>query len=149
MRPGDRDGPVVAATRSRSSSRRVVSAYHGTASRRRGPRYAAPVTLLLLALAIASEVTATVSLKLSDGFSKLIPSIVVVIGYGAAFYFLSQALTRGMAIGVAYGIWSAVGVAAIAIIGVLFLDERLTLVQIGGIGLVILGVLALELGGAH
>jgi small multidrug resistance pump len=107
------------------------------------------MTLLLLALAIASEVTATVSLKISDGFSKLVPSIIVVIGYSAAFFFLSQALKRGMTIGVAYGIWSAVGVAAIAIIGVLFLDERLTLVQIGGIGLVILGVLALELGGEH
>ncbi|WP_316574115.1 MULTISPECIES: DMT family transporter [Nocardia] len=107
------------------------------------------MTLVLLALAIASEVTATVSLKLSDGFTKLVPSIVVVIGYATAFYFLSQALKRGMAIGVAYGIWSAVGVAAIALIGVLLLGERLTLVQVGGIGLVILGVLALELGGAH
>ncbi|MFJ2839327.1 DMT family transporter [Nocardia sp. NPDC087230] len=107
------------------------------------------MTLVLLALAIASEVTATVSLKLSGGFTKLVPSIVVVIGYATAFYFLSQALKRGMAIGVAYGIWSAVGVAAIALIGVLLLGERLTLVQVGGIGLVILGVLALELGGAH
>ncbi|WP_431958156.1 DMT family transporter [Nocardia lijiangensis] len=107
------------------------------------------MTLLLLALAIASEVTATVSLKLSEGFTKLVPSLVVVIGYGAAFFFLSQALKRGMSIGVAYGIWSAVGVAAIAVIGVLFLNERLTLVQIGGIALVILGVLALELGGSH
>ncbi|WP_039797416.1 DMT family transporter [Nocardia araoensis] len=107
------------------------------------------MTLLLLALAIASEVTATVSLKLSDGFTKLVPSILVVVGYCAAFLFLAQALKRGMPIGVAYGIWSAVGVAAIALIGVLFLNERLTLVQVGGIGLVILGVLALELGGAH
>ncbi|WP_280306195.1 DMT family transporter [Nocardia neocaledoniensis] len=107
------------------------------------------MTLLFLALAIASEVTATVSLKLSEGFTKLVPSIVVVLGYATAFYFLSQALKRGMGIGVAYGIWSAVGVAAIAAIGVLFLGERLTLVQVGGIGLVILGVLALELGGAH
>lgn len=107
------------------------------------------MTLLFLALAIATEVTATVSLKLSEGFTKPAPSIVVVIGYGAAFFFLSQALKRGMAIGVAYGIWSAVGVAAIAAIGVLFLGERLTLIQVGGIGLVILGVLALELGGAH
>jgi small multidrug resistance pump len=107
------------------------------------------MTLLLLALAIASEITATVSLKLSDGFSKLVPSIIVVIGYCAAFFFLSKALQRGMSIGVAYGIWSAIGVAAVATIGALFLDERLTLVQIGGIGLVILGVLALELGGAH
>ncbi|WP_406273778.1 multidrug efflux SMR transporter [Nocardia sp. NBC_00881] len=107
------------------------------------------MTLLLLALAIASEVTATISLKLSDGFSKLMPSLVMVVGYSAAFFFLSQALKRGMTIGVAYGIWSAVGVAAIAAIGVLFLGERLTVVQVGGIGLVILGVLALELGGAH
>ncbi|MFE6925124.1 DMT family transporter [Nocardia sp. NPDC057663] len=107
------------------------------------------MTLLFLALAIATEVTATVSLKLSEGFTKPVPSIVVVIGYGAAFFFLSQALKRGMSIGVAYGIWSAVGVAAIAAIGVLFLGEKLTLTQVGGIGLVILGVLALELGGAH
>ncbi|MFI6779003.1 DMT family transporter [Nocardia sp. NPDC050412] len=111
--------------------------------------YAAPMTLLLLALAIASEITATVSLKISDGFTKLVPAIIVVLGYSAAFFFLSQALKRGMPIGVAYGIWSAVGVAAIAVIGVLFLDERLSLIQVGGIALVILGVLALELGGAH
>ncbi|MEU0545126.1 multidrug efflux SMR transporter [Nocardia sp. NPDC005978] len=107
------------------------------------------MTLLLLGLAIAFEVTATVSLKISEGFTKVVPSIVVVIGYGCAFFFLSQALKRGMAIGVAYGIWSAVGVVAIAIIGALFLNETLTLVQMGGIVLVIAGVLALELGGAH
>ncbi|MFI1918613.1 DMT family transporter [Nocardia sp. NPDC020380] len=107
------------------------------------------MTFLLLALAIASEVTATVSLKLSEGFSKLTPSIIVVIGYGLAFFFLSQALKRGMGIGVAYGIWSAVGVVAVATIGALFLGEHITPVQIGGIVLVIAGVLALELGGAH
>ncbi|MVU83112.1 QacE family quaternary ammonium compound efflux SMR transporter [Nocardia sp. ET3-3] len=107
------------------------------------------MTLLLLGLAIACEVTATVSLKISEGFSKLVPSVIVVIGYGAAFYFLSQALKRGMAIGVAYGIWSAVGVVAVATIGALFLDEHVTPMQIGGIVLVIAGVLALELGGAH
>ncbi|MFJ1461629.1 DMT family transporter [Nocardia sp. N2S4-5] len=107
------------------------------------------MTFLLLVLAIASEVTATVSLKLSEGFSKLAPSIVVVVGYAGAFFFLSQALKRGMSIGVAYGVWSAIGVAAVATIGALFLDEGLTPVQIGGIGLVILGVLALELGAAH
>ncbi|MFE3446964.1 DMT family transporter [Nocardia sp. NPDC059180] len=107
------------------------------------------MTFLFLALAIVSEISATVSLKLSEGFTKLVPSIVVVVGYAAAFLFLSQALKRGMGVGVAYGIWSAVGVAAVAVIGALFLDERLTLVQVGGIVLVILGVVALELGGAH
>nr|WP_324189556.1 multidrug efflux SMR transporter [Nocardia otitidiscaviarum] len=117
--------------------------------RRRGRDTLPGMTLLFLALAIASEVTATVSLKLSEGFTKPVPSTIVVIGYGAAFYCLSQALKRGMPVGVAYGIWAAVGVVAVAVIGALFLNEKLTLVQVGGIGLVIAGVLALELGGAH
>jgi small multidrug resistance pump len=107
------------------------------------------MTFLLLGLAIMSEVSATVSLKLSEGFSKPVPSIIVVIGYLSAFFFLSQVLTRGMSIGVAYGVWSAIGVAAVTTIGALFLNESLTLVQLGGIALVILGVLALELGGTH
>ncbi|MDR7171686.1 QacE family quaternary ammonium compound efflux SMR transporter [Nocardia sp. MDA0666] len=104
---------------------------------------------LFLGLAIVTEVSATVSLKLSEGFTKLVPSIVVVVGYVAAFLFLSQALKRGMSVGVAYGVWSAIGVALVATIGALFLDEPLSAVQIGGIGLLIAGVLALELGGAH
>jgi small multidrug resistance pump len=107
------------------------------------------MTFLLLACAIVSEISATVSLKLSEGFSKVVPSTVVVIGYVVAFVFLSEVLKRGMPIGVAYGVWSAIGVAAVAVIGALFLGEGLSLVQVGGIGLVILGVLALELGGAH
>lgn len=102
-----------------------------------------------LAVAIAAEVAGTVSLKLSEGFSRLVPSIVVVLGYGLAFFSLSQALSRGLPVGVAYGIWAATGVAAIAVIGALFLGETLTWIQVGGIGLVICGVLALELGGAH
>lgn len=104
---------------------------------------------LLLAGAIVSEVIATTSLRLSEGFTRLLPSVVVVAGYGTAFYLLSQALVRGMAIGVAYGVWSALGVALVAIIGAVFLKEGMTWVQIGGIGLVIAGVLALELGKAH
>ncbi len=107
------------------------------------------MAFLLLALAIASEVSATVSLKLSEGFTKVTPSIVVVVGYLAAFFFLSETLKRGMVLGVAYGVWAAIGVAAVAVIGALFLGEGLTVVQVGGIALVILGVLALELGGAR
>jgi small multidrug resistance pump len=101
-----------------------------------------------LAGAILAEVTGTVALRFSEGFSKLWPSVVVVIGYGTAFYSLSQALSRGVPIGVAYGIWAAAGVALIALVGALFLNESLTWVQVGGIGLVIAGVLALELGRA-
>ncbi|GAA4556818.1 multidrug efflux SMR transporter [Pseudonocardia xishanensis] len=101
-----------------------------------------------LAGAILAEVTGTVALRFSEGFSRLWPSVVVVLGYGTAFFSLSQALARGVPIGVAYGIWAAVGVALIALIGALFLSEPLSWVQVGGIVLVIAGVLALELGRA-
>ena len=104
---------------------------------------------LLLAGAILSEVTATISLKLSDGFSKLVPTVIVVIGYICAFILLTQVLKRGMSIGVAYGIWAAVGVALVALVGALFLGDSLTLVQVGGLVLVGGGVLALELGAAN
>jgi small multidrug resistance pump len=104
---------------------------------------------LFLAGAILSEVVATTFLKLSEGFTKLVPSIIVVVGYVAAFAMLSQALTRGMAIGVAYGVWAAVGVALVAIVGAAFLGESMTWVQVGGIALVIAGVLAIELGASH
>ncbi|MGP4016732.1 DMT family transporter [Saccharopolyspora sp. 5N708] len=104
---------------------------------------------LMLAVAILSEVLATVSLKLSDGFSKTIPSILVVVGYLAAFTALSAVLKLGLPIGVVYAIWAGAGVALVAIIGVVFLGESITAVQIGGIALIIGGVVALELGGAH
>jgi small multidrug resistance pump len=101
-----------------------------------------------LAGAIVAEVTGTIALRFSEGFSRLVPSIVVVLGYGVAFIALSQALTRGMPVGVAYGIWAAAGVTLVALVGAVFLGESLTWVQIGGIALVIGGVLALELGAA-
>jgi small multidrug resistance pump len=107
------------------------------------------VPWLFLAGAIITEVIATTALKISEGFSRPIPSIVVVVGYIAAFGLLSQALVRGMAIGVAYGVWAALGVALVAIVGAALFGEGLTAVQIGGIALVIAGVLALELGAAH
>ena len=104
---------------------------------------------LFLAGAILTEVVATTALKLSEGFTRLVPSIVVVVGYVVAFGMPSQALTRGMAIGVAYGVWAAAGVALVAMVGVAFFGESMTWVQVGGIALVIAGVLALELGAAH
>src|SRR5689334_2751184 len=104
------------------------------------------MTWLLLAGAILSEVTATISLKLSDGFSKLAPSVVVVIGYLLSFYLLALALKRGMPVGVAYSVWAAAGVALIAAIGVLFLKESLTGVQYAGMAMVVLGVVAIQAG---
>ncbi|MFW6092015.1 MAG: DMT family transporter, partial [Actinomycetota bacterium] len=74
---------------------------------------------LMLAGAIAAEVVATTSLKLSVGFTRLVPSIIVVVGYVAAVLLLSQALVRGMQVSVAYAIWAAAGVALVALIGTL------------------------------
>ncbi|MPZ25127.1 MAG: QacE family quaternary ammonium compound efflux SMR transporter [Micromonosporaceae bacterium] len=104
---------------------------------------------LLLAAAIALEVLATTFLKFSEGFTRPAPSVVVVAGYVSAFYLLSRVLARGMPIGIAYGVWAAVGVALVAIVGAVFLQEGMTWLQVGGIGLVMAGVLALELGGRH
>jgi small multidrug resistance pump len=68
-------------------------------------------------------VTATISLRLSDGFTRPVPSIVVVIGYLGAFGLLSQVLKAGVPVGVAYGIWAAAGVALVAVIGAVLLGD--------------------------
>ncbi|WP_199429208.1 DMT family transporter [Qaidamihabitans albus] len=101
---------------------------------------------LLLAVAIAGEVAGTVSLKLSEGFSKPVPSIIVVVGYGLAFVMLAQVLKAGLPVGVAYAIWAAAGVALVAAIGAVFLNESLNLTMIAGLALVIGGVVLIELG---
>ncbi|MFW5417225.1 multidrug efflux SMR transporter [Nocardiopsis sp. CNT-189] len=105
--------------------------------------------LLLLAVAIVAEVTGTISLRFSEGFTRPLPSVVTVLAYGAAFWMLGAALKQGMPVGVAYGIWAAAGVSLVAIIGAVFLGESLSWIQVGGIALVIAGVMALETGGAH
>ncbi|OQO90597.1 QacE family quaternary ammonium compound efflux SMR transporter [Saccharomonospora piscinae] len=102
---------------------------------------------VLLAAAIAAEVTGTVSLKYTEGFTKPLPTAVVAVAYGAAFYLLARVLTLGMPVGVVYAIWSAAGVALVAVIGALFLGERMNLTMVAGLALVIGGVLLLELGG--
>ena len=101
-------------------------------------------TWFFLGLAIASEVTATASLKASEGFTKLVPSIVVIAGYSAAFYFLSLTL-EDIPIGVAYAVWSGVGVAAIALISVFYLDQKIDLAGVVGISLIVVGVIVLRL----
>ncbi|UWF67407.1 MULTISPECIES: SMR family transporter [unclassified Brucella] len=97
-----------------------------------------------LAIAIFSEVIGTLSLKASEGFSRLGPSIVVVVAYGLAFYFLSLTL-KTIPIGVAYAIWSGVGVTLVALIGWLVFGQKLDLPAIAGMGLIIAGVIVLNL----
>jgi small multidrug resistance pump len=99
---------------------------------------------LFLALAIASEVIATSALKAADGFSRAAPSVVVVVGYVAAFYFLSLAL-RAIPVGVAYAIWSGVGIALIALIGWALYGQRLDAVAIAGLLLIVAGIVVLNL----
>ncbi|MFJ2057342.1 DMT family transporter [Streptomyces sp. NPDC087908] len=102
----------------------------------------------LLAGAIAAEVLATTSMKYSDGFSKLWPSLVTGIGYVVAFALLAQAL-KTLQVGTAYAVWAGAGTAAVAAIGILFLGETLSLAKVAGIALIIAGVVVLNLGGAH
>lgn len=99
--------------------------------------------LLLLGFAILSEIVATTALKLSDGFTKPLPSLIVVVGYGIAFYLISLSL-RQIPIGTAYAIWSGVGTAATAAIGVLLWKETLEPGRIIGIALIIIGVVVLQ-----
>lgn len=106
---------------------------------------------LFLAGAIATEVAATLSLRVASTTKKspVLWYAIVGIGYVAAFTFLSLALQAGMPLGVAYGIWSAVGVALTAIFSRVFFKESLTGLMIVGIILIIGGVLLIELGSAH
>ncbi len=97
-----------------------------------------------LAIAIFSEVIGTLSLKASEGFSRLGPSIMVVAAYGLAFYFLSLTL-KTIPVGVAYAIWSGVGVTLVALIGWLVFGQKLDLPAIVGMGLIIAGVIVLNL----
>ncbi|WP_216213340.1 DMT family transporter [Amycolatopsis aidingensis] len=103
---------------------------------------------LLLLAAILAEVTGTIAVRFSDGFSRPVPSVVAVLGVVGAYFLLSQVLKQGMGVGVAYGIWAAMGVSLVAVIGI-FLGDGLTWIQGLGVALVIGGVLALELGAAH
>ncbi|WP_137990109.1 DMT family transporter [Streptomyces vilmorinianum] len=102
----------------------------------------------LLAGAIAAEIVATTSMKYSEGFSRFWPSLITVAGYLIAFALLAQAL-RTLQVGTAYAIWSGVGTAAVAAIGILFMNETLSVAKVAGILLIIAGVLVLNMGGAH
>ncbi|MCG8519690.1 MAG: SMR family transporter [Pseudomonadales bacterium] len=98
---------------------------------------------VLLVAAIGAEVVATSALKASDGFSRLWPSVLVVVGYGLAFYLLALTL-RSIPVGVAYAIWSGVGVVAIALIGWLVFGQKLDAPAVIGMGLIVAGVLVMN-----
>ena len=97
-----------------------------------------------LLLAIISEVIATASIKSTEEFTNLIPSVVVIVGYCAAFYFLSLTLDE-IPLGIAYAIWSAVGIVGVALIAVIFHDQRLDAGAMIGMGLIIAGIIVMRL----
>ncbi|MCH8498890.1 MAG: EamA family transporter [Marinobacter sp.] len=101
-------------------------------------------TWLFLAVAIGAEVVATSALKSSEGFTRLLPSIVVVMGYVIAFYFLALTL-KALPVGVAYAIWSGVGVVLIALIGWLVFGQKLDPAALVGMALIISGVVVMNL----
>jgi small multidrug resistance pump len=103
---------------------------------------------LLLSLAIVTEVAGTVALRYTDGFTRVLPSAVVVIGYGVSFWLLALVL-KELSIGLTYAVWSAAGTALIAAIGVLAFGEPATALKLASLGLIILGVVGLNLAGAH
>ena len=96
-----------------------------------------------LSLAIVLEVIATSALKASDGFTRLLPSALVVVGYAAAFYILSISL-RTMPVGVVYAVWSGAGVVLITLVGWLWFKQSLDWPALLGIGLITSGVLVLN-----
>lgn len=98
---------------------------------------------IYLAIAILAEVIATSALKASEGFTRLAPSALVVVGYAAAFYFLSLTL-RSIPVGVAYAVWSGAGIVLISIIGALFFKQSLDAPALLGMALIISGVVVIQ-----
>ncbi|SCA57946.1 multidrug resistance protein; DLP12 prophage [Candidatus Terasakiella magnetica] len=97
------------------------------------------MTYLYLAIAIVAEVVATSALKASEEFTRLWPSLIVVIGYGAAFYFMTLTL-RAIPVGITYAIWSGVGIVLVTIAGAYLYKQVPDVPAMIGIGLIVAGV---------
>lgn len=99
---------------------------------------------LYLAIAILAEVAGTSALKASEGFTKLVPSLIVIIGYAAAIYFMTLVI-RTFPVGITYAVWSGIGIVLITIMGVILYDEVPDIPAIIGMGLIIAGVVVIHL----
>lgn len=99
---------------------------------------------LLLFVAIGFEVAGTTCMKLSDGFSKVVPSVLIFIFYGVSFALFAMALKKGINLSAAYAIWCGIGISLIAIIGILHFKEPVTALKMGSIALIIAGVVGLS-----
>lgn len=102
------------------------------------------MAFVYLILAVLAEVVATSALKSSAGFTRLVPSAVVVVGYGLAFYLLSLVL-RTLPVGVAYAIWAGLGIVLVTLVGVVAFGERPDVPAVLGILLIVAGVVLLQM----
>ncbi len=98
----------------------------------------------LLTISIVSEVVATSALKSSQGMTRLWPGVLTVLGYGLAFYCLGRVMNH-MSTGVVYAIWSGLGIVLISLVGWLMYGQKLDLAALGGMGLIVAGVLVIQL----
>ncbi len=101
---------------------------------------------LYLAVAIVLEIAGTTSMKLSDGLTKLVPSILIFVFYGFSFLVFTMAIKK-IDLSIAYAIWAGTGTALIALIGITYFKEPLTLIKIVSLGLIIIGVVGLNISG--
>jgi multidrug transporter EmrE-like cation transporter len=102
---------------------------------------------LMLAIAIVLEIAATSSLKAADGFSRLLPSAIVVVGYAGSFYLMTLILKQ-LPLGLIYATWAGLGTAGTVIVGILLYNDPMGLWRGIGIGLVITGVIILNAAGS-
>lgn len=104
---------------------------------------------ILLAIAIAVEIFSTSMLKLSAGFTRVVPSIIFVVGMSLSFFAMGRALLS-LPLSIAYAVWAGVGTALTALLGVVLWKEELSMTAVAGIGLIVVGVVLLNLKGpAH
>ena len=102
--------------------------------------------MFYLLLAILAEVTGTICVKLSQGFTRLVPSVLIFVFYGLSLVFLGIALKK-VDLSIAYAVWSGLGIAFIASVGILYFREPLTLMKMGSLALIVAGVVGLNLVG--
>ncbi|HMB13764.1 MAG TPA: multidrug efflux SMR transporter [Roseovarius sp.] len=103
-----------------------------------------PTVYLILFLAILAETAGTTALQASQQFTRPLPSVIVVLAYGISFYLLALAL-RTMPVGVVYAIWSGLGIVFIAAIGYVIFGQKLDLAAVLGIGLILAGIVVIQL----
>ena len=106
------------------------------------------IAWVLLAAAIATEVVGTLALRASNGLSRLVPTIIVIVGYLASFGLLAVVL-KTMPVGIVYAVWAAVGVALVAVLGKLIFDDPVPPLAMAGMVLIIAGVALVSLSGAR